>query len=63
MSKLVYKNFFFLFLVQFSNYVLPFLVIPLLTRTLGVEGFGKYAFYLGIANGTTARILWHLCLY
>lgn len=50
MSKLVYKNFFFLFLVQFSNYVLPFLVIPLLTRTLGVEGFGKYAFYLGIAN-------------
>lgn len=50
MSKLVYKNFFFLFLVQFSNYVLPFLVIPLLTRSLGVEGFGKYAFYLGIAN-------------
>lgn len=50
MSKLVYKNFFFLFVVQFSNYVLPFLVIPLLTRALGVEGFGKYAFYLGIAN-------------
>lgn len=50
MSKLVYKNFFFLFLVQFSNYVLPFLVIPLLTRALGVEGFGKYAFYLGVAN-------------
>jgi len=50
MSRLVYKNFVFLFIVQFSNYVLPFLVIPLLTRALGMEGFGKYAFYLGIAN-------------
>lgn len=50
MSKLVYKNFFFLFIVQFSNYVLPFLVIPLLTRALGIDGFGKYAFYLGVAN-------------
>jgi PST family polysaccharide transporter len=49
-SKLVYKNFGFLFIVQFSNYVLPFLVIPLLTRSLGLDGFGKYAFYLGIAN-------------
>lgn len=36
--------------MQFSNYVLPFLVIPLLTRALGVDGFGKYAFYLGVAN-------------
>jgi PST family polysaccharide transporter len=50
MSRLVYKNFAFLFIVQFSNYVLPFLVIPLLTRALGIEGYGKYAFYLGIAN-------------
>ena len=50
MSRLVYKNFIFLFVVQFSNYVLPFLVIPLLTRALGIEGYGKYAFYLGIAN-------------
>jgi PST family polysaccharide transporter len=29
---------------------LPFLVIPLLTRALGVDGFGKYALYLGLAN-------------
>jgi PST family polysaccharide transporter len=50
MAIRVYKNFFFLFIIQFSNYVLPFLVIPLLTRTLGVEGFGKYVFYIGIAN-------------
>jgi len=50
MSRLVYKNFMFLFVVQFSNYVLPFLVIPLLTRALGMDGYGKYAFYLGIAN-------------
>ena len=50
MSIRVYKNFFFLFVIQFSNYVLPFLVIPLLTRALGVEGFGKYVFYIGIAN-------------
>jgi len=50
MSRLVYKNYFFLFVVQFSNYVLPFLVIPLLTRALGMEGYGKYAFYLGVAN-------------
>ncbi|WP_286265530.1 oligosaccharide flippase family protein [Thalassotalea atypica] len=50
MSRLVYKNFFFLFIVQFSNYVLPFLVIPLLTRALGLDGFGKYAFYIGIGN-------------
>lgn len=50
MSKLVYKNFVYLFIVQFCNYVLPFLVIPLLTRSLGLNGFGKYAFYLGIAN-------------
>lgn len=39
-----------MFIVQFSNYVLPFLVIPLLTRALGIDGFGKYAFYLGVAN-------------
>jgi PST family polysaccharide transporter len=50
MSRLVYKNFMYLFIVQFSNYVLPFLVIPLLTRALGMDGYGKYAFYLGIAN-------------
>lgn len=50
MSKLVYKNFVFLFIVQFSNYVLPFLVIPLLTRALGIEGFGKYAYYIALPN-------------
>lgn len=50
MSHLVYKNFAYLFVVQFSNYVLPFLVIPLLTRALGIEGYGKYAFYIGIAS-------------
>ena len=50
MSKLVYKNIAYLFVIQFSNYVLPFLVVPILTRALGLEGYGKYAFYLGIAN-------------
>lgn len=50
METQVYKNFVYLFIVQFSNYILPFLVIPLLTRTLGIDGFGKYAFYLGVGN-------------
>lgn len=38
------KNSFYNFIIQFSNYLIPLLLIPYLTRTLGQESFGKIAF-------------------
>lgn len=39
-KKRLYKNIILLLFVQFSNYIAPLLVLPYLTRVLGVEGFG-----------------------
>lgn len=42
-NKLV-KNFSYLTIIELSNYILPFLTIPYVVRTIGVEYFGIIAF-------------------
>ncbi|HEN3653922.1 TPA: oligosaccharide flippase family protein, partial [Yersinia enterocolitica] len=37
------RNIFSLLLLQGSNYIIPLLTLPYLTRVLGVEGFGVYS--------------------
>jgi polysaccharide transporter, PST family len=43
------RNILALYGVQFTNRVLPFIVIPFLTRVLGPTGFGLYAFAQALA--------------
>ncbi|EJB8349318.1 flippase [Vibrio cholerae] len=44
------KNVISLFILQGSNYVIPLLTLPYLTRTLGIEGFGVFGLALAIAQ-------------
>jgi len=44
MDPVLKKNFSYLFLLQNANYLIPILLLPYLTRTLGVENFGKITF-------------------
>jgi len=46
----LYKNMASLLIVQFSNYIAPFLVIPYLSRILGLEGFGNAAILLSLCG-------------
>ncbi|HGW7175879.1 TPA: O100 family O-antigen flippase, partial [Escherichia coli] len=39
-KKNVVENIIFLSIIQFANYLAPLMVLPFLSRTLGVEGFG-----------------------
>jgi PST family polysaccharide transporter len=44
----VKKNFLLLMTLQLSTYVVPLLTLPLLTRVLGPEGYGRLAFALAV---------------
>ncbi|GIB17866.1 oligosaccharide flippase family protein [Vibrio cholerae] len=44
------KNIISLFVLQGSNYVIPLLTLPYLTRTLGVDGFGVFGLVIAIAQ-------------
>ncbi len=44
------ENFFSLSVLQFASNVLPLITIPYLTRTLGIEVFGKYVFIIALIN-------------
>ena len=43
-KKLVFKNIIFLGLMQGANYILPFITIPYLVRTIGIDKYGLVAF-------------------
>lgn len=49
-AKRLADNFIALLSLQFINYVLPLFLIPYLIQTLGMEGFGIYAFVFAIAT-------------
>lgn len=49
-TKRLTDNFIALLSLQFINYVLPLFLIPYLIQTLGMEGFGIYAFVFAIAT-------------
>jgi len=44
MDHVLRKNFSYLFLLQNVNYIIPLLLLPYLTHTLGADNFGKIAF-------------------
>lgn len=44
MDHVLRKNFSYLFLLQNVNYIIPLLLLPYLTHTLGAENFGKITF-------------------
>lgn len=48
-SKTIGKNFFYLALVQGSNFILPILAIPYLVRTLGDDQYGLVLFAQSVA--------------
>lgn len=47
-SRVLISNFGYLSLLQISSYFFPFITIPYLSKTLGVDGFGKIAFAAAI---------------
>lgn len=49
-TNVVYKNAIALLLVQFSNYIAPLLVLPYLSRVLGIEGFGLIMMTLSLCS-------------
>lgn len=49
-ARSLFSNTSALFAIQIANYILPFLLIPYLTRVLGVEGYGIVAFGLAIVQ-------------
>ena len=50
MKSVVVKNMFSLGLVQLANYVIPILIIPFVTRALGVDAFGKASYAQNIVT-------------
>ncbi|MGF1740558.1 oligosaccharide flippase family protein [Vibrio profundum] len=49
-TKRILSNSLSLLFIQIANYIAPFLVLPYLSRTLGVEGFGTVALLMSIAT-------------
>lgn len=52
----IYKNIASLSLLQVANYLIPILVIPIITRVLGVELFGKVSYAQNIVTYLTLLV-------
>lgn len=50
MDKQLKRNIFSLLILQKANYILPFLIIPYLTRVLGPANFGKISFIQAVVT-------------
>ncbi len=50
MNKSVINNFFFLLILQGTNYLLPLITFPYLARVLGINNFGLLAFALAMVG-------------
>ncbi len=48
--KILVNNFFSLSILNVLNYLFPIILVPFLTRKLGVEGYGLYVFSYSIQN-------------
>lgn len=55
-SSIVVKNTASLGLVQIANYLTPVVIIPLVVRALGTEGFGKVLYAQNVIAGQTILI-------
>ena len=50
MDHVLKKNISYLLILQNFNYIIPLLLLPYLTRTLGAENFGKISFVLAFIS-------------
>ncbi len=55
-NKRLLENFFSLSILNFINYLFPLILIPYLTRILGVEKFGLYAFSYAVIQYCTVLV-------
>ena len=49
-TKRLVENFFSLSVLNVINFIFPLILIPYLTRVLGVDGYGIYAFSFSILS-------------
>ncbi|MDK9700925.1 MAG: flippase [bacterium] len=56
LRKGIVKNILWLYLVHIVNYLIPLITIPYLTRTLGREGWGVFAFFQSFALYITSIV-------
>ncbi len=63
MSKTIVQNVFALSSVQLVNYFIPLILIPFLSRTLGVKGFGLYALFHSFAIYTSSIIEYNFAFW
>jgi PST family polysaccharide transporter len=54
--KLIIKNYFFLVVTQFGNYLIPFLLTPFIIRKIGAAQFGEISYFQNVVIYTTLFI-------
>ena len=62
-NKNILKNIFSLSFVNFSSYIFPIIITPIVSRALGTEGYGIYLFFISITNYVFLVIDWGFQFY